>query len=108
MDTVKIVTDENIKECTEQEAKAFIKDLVKRSKGIYRKFANAAFDNIERAKAFAAYIEKYPGLFADHLDYVECDFFKWTLRESITQTQLLLDKIQQTEDELGLPVIHKY
>jgi len=95
-------------EMTVQEVEQWLKNLIKQSKKIYRKFGGAAYDNIERAKAFIMYIEKYPELFADNSDYVELDFFKRVLRESITQTQSLLDKIQETEDKIGMPVINKY
>ena len=95
-------------EMTEDEVKEWLKNLEKRSKKVYNKLADGAYDIIGKAKAYASYVENYPELFAD--DHHECnlDYFKWTLKESIRQTQALLDRIQETEEKLGLPVINKY
>jgi len=104
----KIITRENIDTCTEQEVEAYLDYLITETQKIRRKLQRANGDNDDRADVLIKYIDKYPILFGANIDYIERDMLKWSLRVHIDTMQALLDRIQKCEDELGLPIIHKY
>ena len=100
--------DKRIKLQTEQEAREFVEYLIKESKRLVRRFEKNTADNNQASEALIAYITKYPELFFGDREMIENDMFKWALKENIKATQKLLDTIQEKEDEIGFPVIHKY
>ena len=105
---VKVITSENIATSTEQEVEAFLEHLIQEAEKIRRKLQNTNSGNNQRAEVLIKYIQKYPELFMGNIEYIERDMLKWALRKHIDTMQALLAAIQECEDELGLPIIHKY
>ena len=103
-----LIPYKTLDEMSQDEIEQQVKNLYKHcSKTITQIFKN--LDKGDELLEFMTHLAKHQTeIFYDNLDETNYDIFKWSLAEHIKKTQTLLDTLQEKEDEIGFPIIHKY
>jgi len=93
------------KTMTEQEIKQKeMLDYVKKLNKQVRKQLSKLSDTNDTIDVLLLYLKEKSTAFAMDFEMIERDMIKWSLKRNITQTQLLIDKIEEIEAEYDLPL----
>jgi len=103
-----LIPYKTLDEMSQQEIEQQVKSLYKHcSKTVTQIFKN--LDKGDELLEFLTHLVKHQTeIFYDNIDEINYDIFKWSICEHIAKAKTLLDTLQEKEDEIGFPIIHKY
>jgi len=84
------------------------REIMKKVQRLFYRQSKYMRDNNQTTDGLLLFLDKYPALFADYYEEINRDIIKWALNENIKKNRLLIDKIQEIEDSLGLEMHHRW
>ena len=95
-------------EMTQEEIDEFIEHLNKECVSTFKQVSKH-IDKGENIIGYLTHLAKHqPDILFDNVDPQNYDILKWALCEYVVKAKQLLDTLQEKEDEVGFPIIHKY
>jgi len=90
--------------CDPREAEQWLNSIMKKVQKLFNRQSKYMTDNNQTTDGLLIFLDKYPQLFAEEYGEINRDMIKWALAENIKKNRALIDKIQEIEKELNLPI----